>query len=47
MMFFSCNVLNVNSINCVSLNNQECTLRPRIINISSNEPCQELMKKDT
>ena len=46
-MFFSCNVLNVNSINYVSLNNQESTLIPQIINISSNEPCQELMKQDT
>ena len=46
MICLNCNVLNVNSINCVSLNNQECTLRPQIINISSNEPCQELMKQD-
>ena len=24
MMFFSCNVLNVNLLNCVSINNQKC-----------------------
>ena len=31
--FFSCNVLK-----CVSTNNQECKIRPDIININSNEP---------
>ena len=38
MMVFSCNVLNVNSLKCVSMNNQECKVRPKIININSNEP---------
>ena len=33
MSFFSCNTLK-----CVSLSNQECKLRPEIININSNEP---------
>ena len=27
MTFFSCNVLNVNSLECVSMNNQECKTR--------------------
>ena len=27
MTFFSCNVLNVNSLECVSVNNQECKIR--------------------
>ena len=43
MTFFSCNVLNVNSMNaiplkCVSMNNQECKVRTEIIDIDSNEP---------
>ena len=33
MTFFSCNALK-----CVSMNNQECKVRPEIININSNEP---------
>ena len=33
MSFFSCNTLT-----CVSMNNQECKIRPEIININSNEP---------
>ena len=37
-MMFSCNVLNVISLKCVSMNNQECRIRPEIINVNSNEP---------
>ena len=37
-MFFSCNVLNVNPLKCVSMNNQECKIRPVIMNINSDEP---------
>ena len=33
MSFFSCNKLQ-----CVSMNNQECEIRPQKININSNEP---------
>ena len=33
MSFFSCNALK-----CISMNNQECKVRPEIININSNEP---------
>ena len=36
--FFSYNVLNVNSSECVSMNNQECKTRAKIININNNEP---------
>ena len=25
-------------LNCVSMNNQECKIRPKIININSNKP---------
>ena len=38
MTFFSCNVLNVNSLKCVSMNNQKCKIRPEIINLNTNEP---------
>ena len=33
MTFFSCNALN-----CVSMNNQECKIRPEIIHINNYEP---------
>ena len=36
--FFSYNLLNVNSLKCVSMNNQECKIRSEIINVSTNEP---------
>ena len=38
MTFFSCNVLNVNSLEGVLMNNQECKIRQEIININTNEP---------
>ena len=43
MLFYSNNifssiVLNVNSSECVSMNNQECKIRPEIINLNTNEP---------
>ena len=38
MMFFSCNVLNVNSLECVSISNQESKARPEIINVNRDEP---------
>ena len=36
MSFF--NLSNVNSLEYVSMNNQECKIRPEIININTNEP---------
>ena len=36
--FFSFNVSNVNSLACVSMNNQECKTRSEIINVNANEP---------
>ena len=36
--FFSSSVLNVNSLECVSMNSQECKIRPEIINLNTNEP---------
>ena len=38
MTFFNFNWSNVNSLECVSMNNQECKIRPEIININTNEP---------
>ena len=34
---FSSNVLNVNSLECVSMKNQECKMRQEIINLKTNE----------
>ena len=36
--FFSSNLLNVNSLECVSLNKQECKEITKIIDVNSNEP---------
>ena len=38
MTIFSSNVLNVNSLECVSMNNQECKIRSEIINVNTNQP---------
>ena len=38
MMLFGCNLSSVNPLECVSMNNQECKVKPEIININSNEP---------
>ena len=37
MTFYSFNPLNVNSLECVLMNNQECKIRTKLIEISSNE----------
>ena len=36
--FFSSRVLNVNSLKCASMNNQERKIRSKIINLNTNEP---------
>ena len=38
MIFFVCNVLSVNRLKCVSMDDQECKVRSKIISINSNEP---------
>ena len=38
MMFYSCNLPGVNSLRCISMNNQVCKVRPEIVNVNSNEP---------
>ena len=37
IMFFGCNLSSVNTLECVSINNQECKVRPEIVNVNSNE----------
>ena len=36
-MFFGCNLSCVNPLKCVSMNNQECKVRPEIVNVNSDE----------
>ena len=36
MTFFNLSI--VNSLECVSMNNQECRIRTEIINLNTNEP---------
>ena len=38
MMFFGCNSSNLNSLKCVSMNNEECKIRPEIVNANSDQP---------
>ena len=38
MMFFSCNLSSVNALKCISVNNQECKVRPEIVNFNGDEP---------
>ena len=38
MMFFGCNLSSVNPLICISMNNQECKVRPKIVNANSDEP---------
>ena len=38
MMFFGCNLSSPNLLECVSMNNQECKVRPEIFNVNNNEP---------
>ena len=38
MAFFNLNLSNSNSLEWVSINNQECKIRSEIINVNTNEP---------
>ena len=38
MIFFGCNLSSVNPVECVLMNNQECKVRPKIVNVNRNEP---------
>ena len=37
MMLCGC-VCFVNSLKCISMNNQECIIRPKIVKVNSDEP---------
>ena len=37
-LMFSNSLLGANPLECVSMNNKECRLRPEIINVNSNKP---------
>ena len=37
IMFFGCKLSSINPLECVSTNNQECIVRPEIVNVNSNE----------
>ena len=38
MMFLSCYLLGVNSLSCISMNNQEYKIRPQVVNVNGDEP---------
>ena len=38
MIYFGCNLLSVNSLECVSISHQECKVRSETVNVNSNEP---------
>ena len=38
MSFVGCNLSSVNPLKFVSMNNQECKVRPQIMNLNNNEP---------
>ena len=38
IMVFACNLLSVNPLKCVSINNQECKVKPEIVHVNSNKP---------
>ena len=38
MTILKCNVLNVTPLKCVSMNNQECKIRTKIIDMNNNKP---------
>ena len=38
MTFFGSNLSSMNPLECVSINNQECKVRPEIVNFNNNEP---------
>ena len=38
IMLFGCNLSSVNLLEYISMNNQECKVRPKVVNVDSNEP---------
>ena len=37
-MYFGRNISNLNPLKCISMNNQECKIRPEIVNVNNDEP---------
>ena len=35
---FSSILMGVNSLSCISMNNQECRIRPQIVNVNGDDP---------
>ena len=38
MTVFGCSLSTVNLLECVSMHNQECEVRPEIVHVNSNKP---------
>ena len=38
MMFFSCSLPSKSLLKCIPMTNQECKVRPEIVNVNSDEP---------
>ena len=38
MTFFGCTLPSISSLKCISMNNQECKIRPEIVSVNSKEP---------
>ena len=38
MIYFGCSWPSVNSLKCISINNEDCKIRPQIVNLNSEEP---------
>ena len=38
IMFFGCNLSSVSPLKCVLIKNQDCKVRPKIVNVNSKEP---------
>ena len=38
MMLLGYSLPSVNSLKCISMNNQECNVRPQIVNVNSEKP---------
>ena len=38
MIFFGCKLSSVKSLKCISINNEECKVRPEIVNVNTKEP---------
>ena len=37
-LIFLSTLASINSLSCISMNNQECKVRPQIVNVNSDEP---------